>query len=1172
MKKFLSLVLALVMTMSLVTVSAGAKEFTDDSKITYDEAVAVISAVGVVDGYTDGSFNPTNQLTRGAAAKIICNLILGPTTASALSADAAPFSDVPTTNEFTGYIAYCSQQGIINGYNDGTFRPAGSLTGYAFLKMLLGALGYDGEVEGFTGPNWSIQVGKLALGIGLTKGNDEFVGTEYVNREEACLYAFNTLKADMVEYDAKTSVSVGGAEVVIAGSKAQVCAQGVYDDTMGEAGLQFAEKYFPKLTKTKNDTDAFGRPANEWKYKAEVIGSFADDSTLLETYTTKVSRGDLYSLIGSSVVNGLDDGDYDFTVYVDGASVSKPSVSNYFVKSSSTAAGAKDSVKGTGVSGNGVLTEVYMDDDNNVTIVMVNTWLVKATADYNSTKESLSIETVEINTDDDSTTDGNVITVPSLGTTIDNEDVYVADFKEDDYILVTYSYDTKAIESAVAAEVVTGEVSEFTELTEVIMDGTTYKYNKLVGSTESRTEYTIGEDAKVVLDAYGYIIYIDEALSTSSYAFVKETAKATGVGNKVAADIYFTDGTNDSVILKKVAGETDFDSKKDAQGYWWTFSKDSNNEYTLNSIKAPLTSAEGKVSTSGQKILSNDTVKFLSNLTTTDSNITIGTNESAVITDIKGNSATVFVVVEADGDVTSYTGVANAPDITTSDSINDDVIVDVVYKQSTGYAEYVFVDLSNDADAKVEDSNTAADYLFLLKYTGNKTTSGEDTYYKYKVVYDGVETEKYVESSLADSDSAGMLFRDVKENAKGYVTGAKPFGGNAQGTVDKRDEFNMTISGNSQITFSNDTMTIAGNDYIIGDKCNVTLALGKNANLDLVNEGDDYTLYQTSARSAANLLKGYKLTGTAYVAVDDNASEVATDIYIWVSKAEATEGAGGGTSEGDAGKFTYSVGVANNGTATINVSNFVWPSDSKEYNAAKISMDLVDADKNYISTVSLTLDKGQTSGRIVETGTGYVSGDKLDITNVTVSYSELQSIAVTMDPSKLTYTAGESFDATDMVVTATYAFADSTGSNTATVTGYTVDKTVLAVADNGQNVTVTFGGKTAKTSCALTVNARTTVEVSLTSETLEMGASDLNSTIKASVDTSVGATLTSAEVTATSGSDSSYAKISVHMAEDGTLTITTTGATSADTYTITVTGTAEDGSTTDTIELVVTIA
>ena len=86
MKKFLSLVLALVMTMSLVTVSAGAKDFADASDIDYDAAVDVISELGVVDGYSDDTFRPVGLLTRGAAAKIICNLILGPTTASALSA------------------------------------------------------------------------------------------------------------------------------------------------------------------------------------------------------------------------------------------------------------------------------------------------------------------------------------------------------------------------------------------------------------------------------------------------------------------------------------------------------------------------------------------------------------------------------------------------------------------------------------------------------------------------------------------------------------------------------------------------------------------------------------------------------------------------------------------------------------------------------------------------------------------------------------------------------------------------------------------------------------------------------------------------------------------------------------------------------------------------------
>ena len=56
MKKFLSLVLALTMMMSLVTINAGAAEFTDDEDITYDEAVAVISEIGVVNGYEEGDF------------------------------------------------------------------------------------------------------------------------------------------------------------------------------------------------------------------------------------------------------------------------------------------------------------------------------------------------------------------------------------------------------------------------------------------------------------------------------------------------------------------------------------------------------------------------------------------------------------------------------------------------------------------------------------------------------------------------------------------------------------------------------------------------------------------------------------------------------------------------------------------------------------------------------------------------------------------------------------------------------------------------------------------------------------------------------------------------------------------------------------------------------------
>jgi hypothetical protein len=165
MKKFLSIALALAMTLSLAVVGASAKSFTDSTKINYKEAVDVVSACKIIDGYTDGSFNPANTLTRGAAAKIICNMVLGPTTAAALGVSTAPFKDVSTSNVFAGYIAYCAQQGIINGYADKTFRPAGTVTGYQFLKMLLGALGYDGKIEGFSGTNWEVNVAKLASSL-----------------------------------------------------------------------------------------------------------------------------------------------------------------------------------------------------------------------------------------------------------------------------------------------------------------------------------------------------------------------------------------------------------------------------------------------------------------------------------------------------------------------------------------------------------------------------------------------------------------------------------------------------------------------------------------------------------------------------------------------------------------------------------------------------------------------------------------------------------------------------------------------------------------------------------------------------------------------------------------------------------------------------------------------
>ena len=68
---------------------------------------------------------------------------------------------------------------IIDGYADGTFRPSGTLTGFAFLKMLLTALGYDSDHRGLHRRQLDRQRGPVRPSrIGLTDGNDNFVGTQ----------------------------------------------------------------------------------------------------------------------------------------------------------------------------------------------------------------------------------------------------------------------------------------------------------------------------------------------------------------------------------------------------------------------------------------------------------------------------------------------------------------------------------------------------------------------------------------------------------------------------------------------------------------------------------------------------------------------------------------------------------------------------------------------------------------------------------------------------------------------------------------------------------------------------------------------------------------------------------------------------------------------------------
>ena len=462
MKKFLSLVLALVMTMSLVTVSAGAKDFTDSSKINYSEAVDVLSEAKVIDGYAEGDFRPTATLTRGAAAKIICNLILGPTPAGALVADAAPYSDVPTNHTFAGYIAYCQKTGIISGYADGTFKPANSLTGYAFMKMLLGALGYNAETEGYTGPNWSINVAKRAINAGLNDGlKTSFNGVKAVTREEACLYAFNTLKATMVEYENDSSITVNGVTFTNKSTAKEMANTAKVETIKDDNKMQFAEKYFDKLVK-KDTTDDFGRPAAEWTYDKTKVGTFVDYTTMVQEFTTKVTYKDLYDTIGSSNLKNN-----DFKAYVDGVD-QKTNVSNWTKTDKSTAY----------ETGNGVLTQVFVDTDKDlVTVAVINTYLAKATSDYSTKNDKVTLNVYGIKKVTGSEEYKKDVTNEKVSFPVYGEDVSAAaDLEKDDFVLVTVA--AKEIQTIAPVETVNKTtITNFSKKDYLTAAGTKYEYS-----------------------------------------------------------------------------------------------------------------------------------------------------------------------------------------------------------------------------------------------------------------------------------------------------------------------------------------------------------------------------------------------------------------------------------------------------------------------------------------------------------------------------------------------------------------------------------------------------------------------------------------------------------------------------------------------------------------------
>ena len=824
MKKLLALVLALVMSMSLVTISNAA--FKDADSIDYKEAVDVMNAVGVFVGDEKGNFNAKENLTREQAAKIIAYLELGSKAADAM-VGGNTFTDVASSRWSAGFIAYCAQAGIVSGVGDGKFAPAGQLTALQFGKMLLVELGYDAKAEKMVGTDWAINTSKLMAKTKLMDGIDGSVN-QVLTREKAAQMCLNALEAPMVTYETKgSSIIVNGADINFGASVAKYETSTIAKDqnissqklTSGEYTVELGEKLYKDLKKLST-TDAFMRSATEWKLKAASIGTYADKADATYTAATKISA--IYADLGLS--DGISKS--KVTMYVDGEDV------NYATDSST-----KNFVKGetTKVGADGSLLNVYYDNDaETITLVLINTYVGEVGAVYkqSSTKDAY----VTIKT-------GDGYTKPA--TTIKSEYKTDAFAKED---IVAYTYSKKSgddgIQSMALAEKVTGKMSTFTTAGSVTVGGTKYDANAKSVATVKETlngDVDNGTEVTAYLDAYGYVLYL-KANTSKQYAVVLDY----GAGSRLdpaRVKLLFTDGTTKKVDLDKavymdgtteklatiVSGTSTAAnevSKYDIVSY--TISSDGYKLTLVADAAQTFTSANDKVITNGSPAM-----KFAGTTLPAD-------GETIFLTETKKSSTsnTTYSV---------YEGIANVP---TAKMLSDDETWYAAYKKAGDSAYTVVFLLNND---KVQMSSGNKDVIFVKGNSDGKSyTKDLGYYFAYTAYLDGEKFELKSENAITE----WTLGYGPQYNDKGILTS---FEQKANSSASAMDVLYATTTGDTK----NSVVKLGGSVY----------AYGKDVKVYMINvEGDVNAIDVTSIGEDANDLVWFKL----------NDDDIVTDLYIKV--------------------------------------------------------------------------------------------------------------------------------------------------------------------------------------------------------------------------------------------------------------------------------------------------
>ncbi len=122
--------------------TSGISTFSDIYLHWAKDDIIMMSELGIVKGYSDGTFRPENGITRAEFATMISRF----ETVKDLEFNSS-FIDVTKDHWAYNTINYAKMMGWISGYDDGTFRPNNPITRAEAVTIINRVLGRYGDIE-----------------------------------------------------------------------------------------------------------------------------------------------------------------------------------------------------------------------------------------------------------------------------------------------------------------------------------------------------------------------------------------------------------------------------------------------------------------------------------------------------------------------------------------------------------------------------------------------------------------------------------------------------------------------------------------------------------------------------------------------------------------------------------------------------------------------------------------------------------------------------------------------------------------------------------------------------------------------------------------------------------------------------------------------------------------